>query len=383
VAALTSHRFPIADASQAYDVLASDAPSLGILLVYPDAQSDRVRETRLVLHAATPTDRIRLGIIGPGNHVRDRLLPPLRKRRDAIVQAVCAATGVNAKAVATREGAAYCTVDYREILADPDIDAVIIGTRHDWHAAIVVAALRAGKHVFVEKPLCLTGAELHEIEQAYADAASRRNTVLAVGFNRRHSPHLGRITAHFERRCEPLTMVYRINAAPLAADHWTQDAAVGGGRVIGEVCHFIDTLHAVTGAIPTRVHSTCVGRHGTGITDDKSIITLDFADGSVGTIVYTADGAGALPKERLEVFGAGRAAVLDDFKVTTLYDAGRPSTFRTRRQDKGFADEIDHFVAAVTAGASGDPIYSAARMSTLATLQAHMSLALREPLIVE
>jgi predicted dehydrogenase len=285
--------------------------------------------------------------------------------------------------VAARERAAYCTIDYQEILADSDIDAVLIGTRHDWHAAIVVAALRAGKHVFVEKPLCLNHAELHEIERAYADAAALRNTVLAVGFNRRHSMHLRRIAQHFEQRGEPLTMVYRINAAPIAADHWIQDVTVGGGRIVGEVCHFINVLHGLAGAAPTRVRTTSVAHHGSGITDDKCIVTLDFADGSVGTIIYTADGARSVPKEYLEVFGAGKAAILDDFRTTTLHGAGRPRTFRTRRQDKGFAGEVDHFVALAAAGASGDAAFFEARISMLATLQAQRSLVLHETLTVE
>ncbi len=382
VGALTSHRFPIAEAAGAYELLRSDAPSLGILLSYPDA-AERVVQPRVRLHDAIPTDRVRLGIIGPGNHVRDRLLPPLRKHRQVVVHAVCAATGVNAKAVASRENASYCTADPREIFADVDVDAVIIGTRHDSHADLVVAALRAGKHVFVEKPLCLDHEQLHRIEQAYADAASARNTVLEVGFNRRHSSHIARIKQHFADRVDPLTMMYRVNALPIAAEHWIQDAAIGGGRIVGEACHFIDVLHALAGSPPVRVSATSLGRHSSGITQDNAIITLDFADSSIGTVIYSADGAASLPKERLEVFGAGKAAVMDDFSSTQLHGGGRAKTFRTRRQDKGFAAEMHHFIACVTSGTSGDVGFASARASMLATLQAHRSLALREPFAVE
>jgi len=382
VAALTSHRFPIEEATRAYELLGSGAASLGILLSYPGAAFPAL-QPRVRLHYAIRTGCIRLGIIGPGNHVRDRLLPTLRKHRTVAVHAVCAATGISAKAVASRERAAYCTADYREVFADPTVDAVLIGTRHDSHATLTIAALQAGKHVFVEKPLCLDVEQLHDIEQAYAEAASARNVVLEVGFNRRHSPHVRRIAEYFAHRSDPLTMVYRVNALPIAADHWIQDPTVGGGRIIGEVCHFIDVLHALAGHAPTRVHATCIGRHSSGITDDKAIVTLDFADGSVGTVVYSGDGAGSVPKERLEVFGGGRAAVLDDFIVTRLHGAGRPRTVRTRRQDKGFAAEMEHFVASVAAGGCGDAAFSAARISMLATLQAQRSLALHEPIDIE
>ena len=382
VTALASHRFPIADAASAYELLRSDAPSLGILLSYPDAGARGVTP-RVRLHDAVATDRVCIGIIGPGNHVRDRLLPTLRKHRQVSVHAVCAATGISAKAVASRESASYCTADHREILADPDIDAVLIGTRHDSHAGLVVAALQAGKHVFVEKPLCLALEQLQRIEQAYAEAAAARNTVLEVGFNRRHSPHVAHVRRHFEDRIDTLTMVSRVNALKIPAEHWIQDPTVGGGRIVGEVCHFIDVLHAITGAAPTRVSATSVGRHSSGITEDNAIITLDFADGSIGTIVYSADGAASLPKEQVEVFGAGRVAVIDDFSMTRLHGTGRPKTFRSRGQDKGFAAEMHHFVACVASGISGDDGFASARASMLTTLQAQRSLALREPFAVE
>lgn len=382
IGALTSHRFPIDEATRAYELLRSAAPSLGILLSYPDAGTNNAAQPHVLLHESIRTDRVRLGIIGPGNHVRDRLLPALRKNRSAEIHAVCAATGINAKSVATRETAAYCTTNYRELLADSTIDAVIIGTRHDSHAPLVVDALQAGKHIFVEKPLCLNHDELQRIDSAYAEASAVRNTVLAVGLNRRHSPHICRIAEHFVGRSDPLTMIYRVNAARLTADHWIQDAT-NGGRIVGEVCHFIDVLHALCCAAPTGVQTTSVGRHSSGITNDKVIVTLDFADGSIGTIIYTADGPNSVSKERLELFGDGKAAVLDDFNTTTLHGAGRPRTFRTRRPDKGFAAEMAHFVAAVTSGASGAADFAAVRSSMLATLQAQRSFVQHEPLTIE
>jgi predicted dehydrogenase len=382
VAALASHRFTIGDAASAYELLRTGAPSLGILLAYPDAAVERLRRPRVQLHESIHTDRVRIGIIGPGNHVRDRRLPHLRTRRDIELRAVCAATGISAKAVANREKAAYCTADYREILADTTIDAVLVGTRHDSHAQIVTAALAQGKHVFVEKPLCLTEEELDAIDHAYGEAAALRHTVLAVGFNRRHSPHVRQVAEWFEGRVDPLTMIYRVNALAIAGDHWIQDPAIGGGRIIGEACHFIDVLHALAGAAPVRVHATRVGRHSSGIIDDKAIITLDFADGSIGTVIYTGDGDRSVPKERLEVYGAGRSAILDDFRVTTLHGGGKQRSFKTRTQDKGFVAELDAFLTLLESGASGDAVFAAARLSMLATLKAQRSLALREPLTI-
>ncbi len=370
VSRLTSHRFGIADAQAAYEVLHAGEPCLGIVLAYP-RQSSFVTSpaVRLRPPVAAPkhAERIRIALIGPGNHLQDRLLPHLRSRRDVMLYAVCAGNGVNAKRVAQSIGAEYCTTDYREVLADPSADAVVVSTRHDSHARIVCDALEAGKHVFVEKPLCLTESDLAEIDRAYGAASAERNRILFVGFNRRYSPHVIRIGEFFANRSEPLALSYRVNAGPLAPDHWMN---AQGGRLLGETCHFIDTIAAVAGT-PARVNAVTTG--------GQLMITLELADGSIASILYTGDGDPDFPKERLEVFGGGKTAVLDDFSMTTLHEAGRQRRFKTRPRDKGFANEMAAFLDCIARGACGDTLFDTVRVTTLATLRAQASLADREP----
>jgi predicted dehydrogenase len=375
VARLTSHRFDISDAQAAYDLLQGDAPSLGILLAYPQPASANAVQTRIPLQAPSrrPDGAVRIGLIGPGNHVQDRLLPSLRANEGVAIQAVCAGSGVNSRRIAESLHSAYCTTDYHEVLADPNVDAVLIGTRHASHARIVCDALAAGKHVFVEKPLCLTEAELADIEAAYSHAAVDRPRTLQVGFNRRHSAHVDEIRRFFADRREPLMLSYRVNAGALPATHWIH---AEGGRLLGEMCHFIDTIIALTAA-PKRVSSVATPAA------DQTVITLELADGSVASILYTAAGDTGVSKERLEVFGAGRTAVLDDFATTTFHAKGRERRFRTRPRDKGFQQEMARFVAAVREDICGDGAFADARLATLATLRAATSLATREPQDVE
>ncbi|WP_133716799.1 bi-domain-containing oxidoreductase [Methylocaldum gracile] len=343
---LTTHRFPIDRATDAYTLIMEETePYLGIVLDYPAIAGDR--PARVVeLRPARSESRVRLGIIGAGNHVKDMLIPHLRGRPGVEIRAVCTGSGIGARAVADKLQAAYCSNDYEAILDDRDINAVLIGTRHDSHAAMVVKALGAGKHVFVEKPLCLDENELDGIAEVYVRAA-HSGLRLMVGFNRRHSPHARKVRAHFDGRTSPLVMVYRVNAGTIDPSHWIQDRAVGGGRIIGEGCHFVDLMQSVCGSPVTTVRSVSVGYHQTGITNDQSIMTLEFADGSVGTLVYAAAGDTGLAKERFEAFGGGRAAVIDDFTSTELYSGGRRHAFRTRKQEKGFFEEMALFCASL------------------------------------
>jgi predicted dehydrogenase/threonine dehydrogenase-like Zn-dependent dehydrogenase len=341
VATLTTHRFDIEDAEAAYALmLEGGVPYLGILLRYAATAESRAVNTVPATAQTVPRGGIRLGLIGVGNHVQDRLLGPLRKIPGVHLDWVCAGTGVNADAIAGRLGVARRTTDYRQVLDDPAVNAVLIGTRHGSHARQVCAALAAGKHVFVEKPLCLTLEELDEVRQAYAAAPGLR---LMVGFNRRYSSHALEARRFFADRREPLVMVYRANAGAIPPTHWAQDPASGGGRIIGEACHFLDFMQFVCGARPVTARGEAIARHSSGITSDHSILTFGFADGSIGTIVYAAGGDGSLAKERFEAFGAGRALTLDDFLETTLHVDGRTRRFRSGKRDKGFAAEMTRF----------------------------------------
>jgi predicted dehydrogenase len=264
------------------------------------------------------------------------------------VSAICTGTGIKAKTLAEKVRAELCTTDYRDVLKEDSINAVLIGTRHDTHGRIVVEALSAGKHVFVEKPLCLSQQELDEIAAAY-ERFAQAGLQLMVGFNRRFSSHALRAKAFFAERRGPLTMTYRVNAGAIPPDHWIQDPAIGGGRIIGEACHFVDYLTFLCGAPPVSVHAR--GARGqSGVIEDQAVLSLSFADGSVGTILYAASGDTALSKERIEAFADGRSLTTDDFAMTHGYAGGRRTTLVSGKRDKGFDEELARFAVAVSRG---------------------------------
>ncbi len=353
VAPLTSHHFEIAEAEAAYRLMMDGGePYLGILLHYPAVTAPVTRAPREPLETATDAagdGRVHLGLIGPGNHVRDMLLPHLKSRSGLDLRWVCTATGIRAEALAKKLGIAHRSTDYRDVIADPGVNAVLIGTRHDSHARIVLAALAAGKHVFVEKPLCLTEAELDEIVAA-VQAPAAPGLRLMVGFNRRYSAHAQRAREFFADRRDPLVMCYRVNAGAIPREHWIHDPSVGGGRIIGEACHFLDYMHYVCRALPTSVRGLRIGGHSSGITGDQCSLTFGFADGSVGTILYAAGGDASLAKERFEAFGGGRALVMDDFLVSEFHRDGKVTRFKSGKRDKGFAGEMAAFCAEISGG---------------------------------
>lgn len=355
VKALTSHRYGIAEAETAYQMMmAGSEPYLGILLEYPPLPAGAVAsrpENKGAMAAAVPAGSLSLGLIGAGNHVRDMLLPHLKDQPGVSLRWLCGGTGISTNALAERLGIAGRTTDFTAVLADPAVNAVLIGTRHADHARMVIAAFDAGKHVFVEKPLCLTEEELDAILAAYR-AHEAQGLRLMVGFNRGFSSHGVKARGFFAGHREPLVMSYRVNAGAIPATHWAQDPDVGGGRIIGEGCHFLDFMVEVCGALPTRVRGVAIGRHSSGITSDQCILTFGFADGSVGTLVYAAGGDNGLAKERFEAFGDGRALVLDDFMVTEMVRGGRREVFKSGKRDKGFAAEMAQFRREVAEGAA-------------------------------
>jgi predicted dehydrogenase len=355
VSRLVTDRFAIDEAEIAYRRLTDGAgASLGILLSYSrDSQYPLSRVTTLA--SSKPAGPVTFGLIGAGQHVRDMLLPPLARLPRVSIAAVCTGSGATAKQIGTKSGAAYCTTDYHAVLDDEAINTVLIGTRHQAHADMVLDALKAGKHVFVEKPLCLTAEELERIADCYAEAAAK-GLQLCVGFNRRFSSHGEKIIEFFRDRKNPLVMVYRVNAGALPPTHWTQDPTVGGGRIIGEACHFVDFMAAVCGARPVSVHAVRIGSHTSGIAEDQSVLSMTFKDGSIGTVAYTAGGDRSLPKERFEAFGDGKAVTLDDFAVTEFFANGKKTRFKTGVRDKGFDQELRRFTEAVAQG--GPPVMS-------------------------
>jgi len=349
VARLVTDRYRIDQAEEAYRRLNDRSSSpLGLLLLYDPNQADRSPQLQRQ-EPVRSSCAVSLGIIGAGRHVRDMLLPALAGLSQVTLKAVCTGSGVNAKSIADKYKAEYCTTDFRAVLQDPAVNTVLIGTRHDTHAEIVEEALSAGKHVFVEKPLCLTEQELERITDRYREAGSR-GLQLCVGFNRRFSSHTRKIVEFFESRRNPLVMIYRVNAGSVPPTHWTQDPAIGGGRIIGEACHFVDFMQVVCGARPITVHATRIAGHTSGIPEDQSILSMTFKDGSIGTLIYTAGGDARLPKERFEAFGDDKAVTLDDFSVTELYAGGKRTRYKTSVRDKGFKDEMQRFVETIIGG---------------------------------
>jgi predicted dehydrogenase len=349
---LTTHTFTIDDAPSAYALLESDEPSLGIVLSYPEPPDAGTRSMRRAtrrrrLLKALGAHRPRVGVIGAGTFARGVLLPALARHAD--ITAVATSTGISARASADRFGAALATTDTEAVIAAPDVDAVLIATRHDTHADYATAALRAGKHVFVEKPLGLSESQLAAVEEAAADASG----VLVVGFNRRFAP-LALQLREALGDCGPLLVNYRINAGRLPRSHWTHDPQVGGGRIVGEGCHFIDFAAFLTGSQPVHVAAAAV----TGTSEpreDCTAATFTFADGSVAQVVYSALGDSALPKERIEVLGEAGAGVLDDFRKLRLYRRGREEV-RSGRRDKGHAAEMEDWTRACRDGRQPWPV---------------------------
>jgi predicted dehydrogenase len=292
---------------------------------------------------------------------------------------VATASSLSAHHVADRYGFTFCTTNEDEILHDVGINLVIIATRHNLHALQSIAALQAGKDVFVEKPLALNRDELAAVLQAQQQTGRR----LMVGFNRRFAPmvrEMRRFLAHHRR---PLLVTCRVNAGPIPRTHWTQDPAIGGGRILGEACHFIDLLQFLTGALPLEVSTTAL-ETPTGVVDDEVVITITFADGSVGTVIYAAGGDKAYSKERIEVLGDGRIATLDDFHTLELVHNGRRRTYRERlRPDKGHRAEWEALSRAILHG-SPTPISPLELAAThLATFAAIDSLRERRPIPVD
>lgn len=362
IAACISHRFNFDSAEQAYQLLGSDEPSLGILLQYPTAKQkpdEIVRQPSVTLDpAAANRPRVRIdtgspvvAFVGAGNYATAVLMPAFQAT-GAGLAVVASRNGVSGVVAGRKFGFTETTTDTQSVLANPRVNMVVIATRHDSHARLVCDALHAGKHVFVEKPLALTLEELDEIEATYNGLANI--PMLMVGFNRRFAPQVGRIKALLEGARGPKAFVMSVNAGQIASDHWTQDPRVGGGRLIGEACHFVDLLRYLAGA-PISHHSAI--SIAAGQVADTATIQLGFADGSLGTVHYFANGNKSFPKERLEIFASGRILQLDNFRRLSGYGWPGFRSMNLWRQDKGQAACVEAFVNAFRNGlASPIPI---------------------------
>jgi predicted dehydrogenase len=342
---LISHHFSIKEAGKAYDLVGGAGPSLGILLAYPGMEITREART-ISLKAVSATSSVskagkaKVSIIGSGNYATAVLIPAF-KEAGAHMRSVASSSGVSGVHAGRKYGFDETTTDTNRIFSDEFTNAVVITTQHDSHAHFVMQALRSCKHVFVEKPLCLTLRELVEIESAHKDAGGR--SMVMVGFNRRFAPQVQKVKELLKGVSGPKAFVMTVNAGAIPADHWTHDPEAGGGRIIGEACHFIDLLRFLVG-----VPLTSWQRAGMNSpTHDTVSLQLGFADGSIGTVHYYANGSKAFPKERFEVFAAGRVLQLDNYRKLTGFGWPGFTKMNLWRQDKGQKACAKAFVDAI------------------------------------
>jgi predicted dehydrogenase len=368
VVPLITHRFAIDEGAQAMALLTSSEPSMGILLIYPQPVAEATPARRITLDTAPRAGKGVVGFLGAGNYA-GRVLIPAFKSAGASLHTVVSGGGVSAVHFGKKFGFAEAATEAAAVIDNPEIDTVVIATRHDAHAGQVLAALRAGKHVFCEKPLCLTLDELAKIE---IEAEKRPEQQLMVGFNRRFAPQVVKMKALLAPIDAPKHIIITVNAGDIPPDHWTQDPAVGGGRIIGEACHFIDLACHLAGHPITAQHVVALGRHPSmPVRDDKVSLTLQFADGSVATILYLANGDKGFPKERIEVFAAGRVLQLDNFLKMRGWGWPGFTKMNLWRQDKG----VDVCVAAFLSGTTGKAAVAISTAEILETSRCSIELA--------
>jgi predicted dehydrogenase/threonine dehydrogenase-like Zn-dependent dehydrogenase len=357
VTPLISHRLPFEQAVEAYALLGEEATALGIVLQYPEAPCTTSRSETVVLaappqvsQAPVPAQPV-IGMIGAGSYATQVLLPALHATRVRL-KCIASSGGVSGAQAGRKFGFEVTTTDVASLFMDATINVVVVATRHDSHASFVCRALEAGKHVFVEKPLALIPEELEQIAKAYTTAQARSPApLLMVGFNRRFAPQVQKIKQLLAGVQAPKSLILTVNAGEIAPDHWTQNPQIGGGRILGEGCHFIDLLRFLVGHPISGIQATMVGEEpGKAVREDKMSFTLTFTDGSFGTVHYLANGHRSFPKERLEVFCAGRVLQLENFRRLRGY--GWPGFKRMHlwRQDKGHKAEIAAFMKAIQAG---------------------------------
>lgn len=345
---LTTHRFPIERAPEAYEIITSARePFLGIVLSYPDPPPAPKRRQELKAKRSTAR-AMGISMVGAGNFARLVMMPVLSRMKGFELRGLCSAKGMNAVVSGEKLGFSFAATDLREVLADDRTGAVLIATRHDLHAEMVVAGLRAGKHVFVEKPLCIKADELDAISTCVAELGERC-PLLMVGFNRRFASATQKLRTHFAG-AGPLAVHFRFAPGPIPGNAWPQDDDVGGGRIIGEACHAIDTCTAIVGSPPMRVFAESVAKvGGLETTDDRVFLSLRHENGSISSVSYQAGGDRGGPAERIEVFGGGRSAVVDEWDEIALWADGRAKRLNGGK-DKGHAAELQRFFEACRSG---------------------------------
>lgn len=343
---LTTHKFAFEDAPKAYDMVANRTePFLGIVLEY-DVTKEHRRDIVQVAQKIEKVSNIGIAFIGAGSYAQGNLLPNLPN--DVRRISVMTNSGATSKRVAERFHFENCVSDEQDILNNKDVNTLFIATRHDSHAKYVIEGLQHGKNVYVEKPICLTLEELVQI-QALCDEQKK---MVMIGFNRRFSSHAQTIKKKFGSG--KMSMIYRCNAGSIPASSWIQDKEVGGGRIIGEACHFIDFMTYICGSKPYKVMASVLP-DSQGLNDTMNIM-VEFENGSTGVVAYYANGSKSLRKEYFEVYSSGSTAVIDDFVQTTIYGKGKPSVYKSKSQDKGQQAMVNSFFAMMKEGATPIPM---------------------------
>ncbi|MDQ3744854.1 MAG: Gfo/Idh/MocA family oxidoreductase [Acidobacteriota bacterium] len=392
-APLVTHRFPIEESDRAYKLISGDAgePYLAVVISYDterelerhvinQSQKSKVKSQKFESRSSVPAraSAVRVGLVGAGDYARRILLPHFKANGVEFVS-IATAAGVTARDVGERYGFARFVSGADEVITDESVNLCVIATRHDSHSELARRALARGLDVFVEKPLALNDEEL----DAVLEEAARSRARLTVGFNRRFSPHARAAREFFADRRAPLSILYRVNAGRVPRSHWTQDAREGGGRIVGQVCHFVDFMHFLTGSTAVRVYAEPISSDDRQAVDaDSLFVTLRFADGSNGTVAHLAEGDTALPKERIEMFGAGRSFVIEDFRSAAAYRNGRETRTRLRAQDKGQREEVHAVCTALLEGRPAPIPLDELAATTRATFRIVESLRTGEPVRV-
>lgn len=343
---LTTHAFNFEDAPKAYDMIANHTePFLGIVLKY-NIQKKHTRELLNISTSPKKVSDIGIAFIGAGSYAQGNLLPNLPS--NIVRKCIMTNSGTTSKRVAERFHFESCTSDANNILNNKDINTLFIATRHDSHAKYVIAGLEAGKNIYVEKPLCLNMEDLNHIQTL----CKQKQKSVMIGFNRRFSPHTQEIRQKLGSG--KMSMIYRINAGNIPADNWIQDLQMGGGRIIGEVCHFIDLMTYICGSKPCKVMASALPDNQ-NLNDTINII-IEFLNGSTGVVAYYANGSKSLKKEYFEVYAAGTTAIIEDFNKTTIYGKGSPSVFKTHSQDKGQKTMVNSYFEHIRNGETPIPM---------------------------
>jgi predicted dehydrogenase len=347
---LITHRFPIEKGVQAYEVITGKKKEsfLGVLLKYDEAKEERGKKIEFPSIVNRRSSIVNLGVLGAGLYANATLLPVIKNNRDFELIGIASSGGLHAQHSGKKYGFKYATSSEDEIINDKNINTIAILTRHDSHADLVIKALKAGKNVFVEKPLAINSVQLSAVSK---QLKANSQSLLTVGFNRRFSPLAQTLSSFLLHRNEPFHAHYRVNAGYIPLNHWTQDPAIGGGRIIGEACHFIDLITYLVGAPPISVNAHALPNNDK-YSEDNVSMTFTFPDGSIGIVDYLANGDKSLPKERLEVFCAGMVAVLDDYVSLTVTKDGNKNV-QSMVQDKGWRNEMSAFAKAIKEG--GEP----------------------------